>query len=84
MGRLGQGLPPRPLNMTAIEATNRGNAEMPWAMLTTTNHVREVDQNELASRAAEAVVLDVREPQEFAGGHVPVPATCPKPSLPHA
>src|SRR6516162_7070805 len=26
----------RPLNMTAIEATNRGVADMPWAMLTTT------------------------------------------------
>jgi glyoxylase-like metal-dependent hydrolase (beta-lactamase superfamily II) len=34
VARLTQGLPLRPLNMTAIEATNRGLADMPWAMLT--------------------------------------------------
>src|SRR5579864_4111282 len=31
---IGSGMPARPLNMTAIEATNRGAADMPWAMLT--------------------------------------------------
>src|SRR5205814_3075883 len=30
--QLEQGIPPRPLNMTAIEATNRGRAKMDWAM----------------------------------------------------
>ncbi|MGH7360756.1 MAG: MBL fold metallo-hydrolase, partial [Candidatus Methylomirabilales bacterium] len=30
---LTDGVPARPLNMTAIEATNRGLADMPWAML---------------------------------------------------
>src|SRR5579864_7050731 len=31
---LTSGVPSRPLNMTAIEATNRGAVDMPWAMLT--------------------------------------------------
>src|SRR5712692_9433042 len=31
---IGSGMPARPLTMTAIEATNRGAADMPWAMLT--------------------------------------------------
>jgi rhodanese-related sulfurtransferase len=70
VGRLGQGLPPRPLNMTAIEATNRGHAEMDWAMLTSAKPVREVGQDELAAHGQEVMLLDVREPQEFAGGHV--------------
>ena len=43
IGRLGQGLPSRPLNMTAIEATNRGHVDLGWAMLTDTGPVREVD-----------------------------------------
>ena len=30
---LTSGIPPRPLNMSAIEATNRGTADLPWAML---------------------------------------------------
>lgn len=39
-----EAVPARPLNMAAIEATNRGVADMPWAMLTTTPEVREVDR----------------------------------------
>src|SRR3954470_7464390 len=31
---LTRGVPARPLNMVAIESTNRGTAHMPWAMLT--------------------------------------------------
>jgi hydroxyacylglutathione hydrolase len=81
VGRLGQGLPPRPLNMTAIEATNRGYAEMDWAMLTSANPVREVGQDELAAHAQEVVLLDVREPQEFAGGHVPGARNLPQADL---
>src|SRR5262245_12322761 len=71
VARLGQGQPPRPLNMTAIEATNRGLADMDWAMLTSSDPVREVDQAALEARPPEAVLFDVREPQEFAAGHVP-------------
>jgi rhodanese-related sulfurtransferase len=69
--RVGQGVPPRPLNMTAIEATNRGRADMAWAMLSSAPPVREVNLDELRGRSANALVLDVREPTEFVDGHVP-------------
>jgi len=65
------GVPARPLNMTAIEATNRGVADMPWAMLTAAAPVREIDVEALEARPPGAVVLDVREPEEYAHGHVP-------------
>jgi hydroxyacylglutathione hydrolase len=81
VARLGQGLPPRPLNMTAIEATNRGQADMGWAMLNATGPVCEVDQNEVEARPPEAVLLDVREPQEFADGHVPGADNLPQADL---
>jgi glyoxylase-like metal-dependent hydrolase (beta-lactamase superfamily II)/rhodanese-related sulfurtransferase len=79
--RLGQGVPPRPLNMTAIEATNRGNADMHWAMLTTIGPVREADVDDVESMPAEAVLLDVREPQEYASGHVPGARNLPQADL---
>ena len=81
VARLGQGQPPRPLNMTAIEATNRGHAAMDWAMLTSSAPVQEVDQTELDSRPPEAVLLDVREAQEFASGHVPGARSLPQADL---
>lgn len=67
--------------MTAIEATNRGVAEMPWALLTTAPAVPEIDVEELAARLPEAVVLDVREPAEYAGGHVPGAVSLPQADL---
>jgi glyoxylase-like metal-dependent hydrolase (beta-lactamase superfamily II)/rhodanese-related sulfurtransferase len=79
--RLGQGVPPRPLNMAAIEATNRGRADMDWAMLTSSPPVREVNQNDLRERPARAAVLDVREPAEFVKGHVPGAASLPQAEL---
>jgi hydroxyacylglutathione hydrolase len=81
VARLGQGLPPRPLNMTAIEATNRGQADMDWAMLTSLAPVCEVDQNALEARPPEVVLLDVREPHEFANGHVPGARNLPQADL---
>jgi hydroxyacylglutathione hydrolase len=79
--RLEQGQPPRPLNMTAIEATNRGLADMDWAMLSSSDPVREVDQDALAARPPEVVLLDVREPEEFAAGHVPGAQNLPQAEL---
>jgi glyoxylase-like metal-dependent hydrolase (beta-lactamase superfamily II)/rhodanese-related sulfurtransferase len=79
--RLGQGVPARPLNMTAIEATNRGGVDMAWAMLTTSPAVREVNLNELRARASNAVVVDVREQEEFASGHVPGAVNLPQADL---
>ncbi|MBI3002981.1 MAG: MBL fold metallo-hydrolase, partial [candidate division NC10 bacterium] len=72
LATLTDGIPARPLNMTAIEATNRGLADMPWAMLRGSPPVREIDVEALERRPPEAVVLDVREPEEFAGelGHI--------------
>jgi glyoxylase-like metal-dependent hydrolase (beta-lactamase superfamily II)/rhodanese-related sulfurtransferase len=78
---LTQGVPPRPLNMTAIEATNRGLADMPWAMLTASLPVREVGVEELESRPPQAGLLDVREPEEFAHGHVPGAVNLPQADL---
>ena len=74
-------VPARPLNMTAIEATNRGLADMPWAMLTSTPDVPQVGLEEMERRAAEAVVLDVREPEEYAHGHVPGAVNLPQAEL---
>jgi rhodanese-related sulfurtransferase len=79
--RIGQGVPPRPLNMTAIEATNRGRAEMAWAMLTSSPPVRQVNLEDLRARPAESEVVDVREPEEFAGGHVPGAINLPQADL---
>jgi glyoxylase-like metal-dependent hydrolase (beta-lactamase superfamily II) len=62
LSTLTDGVPARPLNMVAIEATNRGAADMPWAMLTAAAAVREVDLPALEARSRETVVLDVREP----------------------
>lgn len=65
-------VPARPLNMVAIEATNRGVADLPWAMPAgALPPVRLVGPEALERRAAHTVVLDVREPEEYASGHVP-------------
>jgi rhodanese-related sulfurtransferase len=78
---LSTSVPARPLNMCAIEATNRGTKHMTWAMLTSAPDVEEVSVQELAtyldggthsrSDSAGIVVIDVREPEEYARGHVP-------------
>src|SRR5262249_26798849 len=81
IARVGQGVPPRPLNMTAIEATNRGRADMDWAMLTSSPAVREVNLDELRSRPSDAAVIDVREPEEFRNGHVPGAVNLPQAEL---
>ena len=81
VARLTQGIPPRPLNMTAIEATNRGLADMPWAMLTSSPQVREVGVEELESRPPETGLFDVREPEEYAHGHVPGAVNLPQADL---
>jgi rhodanese-related sulfurtransferase len=67
--------------MTAIEATNRGLADMPWAMLTVSLPVREVGVEELEARPPEASLLDVREPEEYAHGHVPGAVNLPQADL---
>lgn len=81
IARLTEEVPARPLNITAIEATNRGLAEMPWAMLTSDAPVPEIGIEEFARRSGEAIILDVREVEEYAAGHVPGAVNLPQAEL---
>src|SRR5438046_4785738 len=66
-------VPARPLNMTAIMATNRGEADYAWAMPHDRYDVPDVEPRSAPEWLADshALVLDVREPAEYQGGHVP-------------
>jgi glyoxylase-like metal-dependent hydrolase (beta-lactamase superfamily II)/rhodanese-related sulfurtransferase len=65
--------PARPLNMNAIIPTNRGEATYEFAEPQVAEHVRRMPVQEAARWHAEtgAIVLDVREPEEYARGHLP-------------
>jgi rhodanese-related sulfurtransferase len=65
--------------MVAVEATNRGVVDMPWVMLTSSPTVDEVSVHQL--RAVDGMVLDVREPAEYAHGHVPGAVNLPQAEL---
>src|SRR5262249_13725029 len=78
---LGKGTPARPLNMVAIEATNRGAVDMPWAMLTSSPAVPEIEAEALATRPPGSLILDVREPEEFYHGHVAGATNIPQAEL---
>jgi len=79
--KLTDGIPARPLNMTAIEAANRGVAESDGAMLTTAPEVREISVRELAEELRDGIVIDVREPAEYAHSHVPGVVNLPQADL---
>lgn len=81
VAELTDGVPARPLNMTAIEATNRGTVDMSWAMLTSTPSVDEVGLDAIDSAPPNAVLLDVREPEEFAREHVSGAVNVPQADL---
>jgi hydroxyacylglutathione hydrolase len=78
-----RGIPARPLNMAAIEATNRGLADLAWAMPLRGGPVDETTVDALEARLAATggVLLDVREPEEYAGGHVPGAVSLPQAEL---
>jgi glyoxylase-like metal-dependent hydrolase (beta-lactamase superfamily II)/rhodanese-related sulfurtransferase len=78
---LTDGVPARPLNMVAIEATNRGLADMPWAMPTSSPDVPEADLAAVEARSPETLLLDVREPEEYAHGHAPGAVNIPQADL---
>lgn len=80
VARLSASVPPRPLNMTAIEATNRGAADLAWAMPTASPPIPEIAPADLAAivaREPHAHLLDVREPAEYARGHLPAAVNLP-------
>jgi glyoxylase-like metal-dependent hydrolase (beta-lactamase superfamily II)/rhodanese-related sulfurtransferase len=74
------GVPPRPLNMTAIEATNRGTADMPWAMLTSAQPVDNVGIEAVHARDT-SLLIDVREPEEYLMGHAAGAVNIPQADL---
>lgn len=74
-------VPARPLNITAIESTNRGEADLPWAMLTSDQAVPEISIDEVESQGPGAIILDVREPHEYEAGHIPGAVNLPQADL---
>jgi sulfur dioxygenase len=81
VSRLTNGVPARPLNMSAIEATNHGLADMPQAMLKTTPAVAKIDIDALERRSTDTVVVDVCEPEKYAHGHVSRAVNLPQADL---
>jgi glyoxylase-like metal-dependent hydrolase (beta-lactamase superfamily II)/rhodanese-related sulfurtransferase len=73
--------PARPLNMTAIEATNRGLAEMSWAMVPASAPPREIEVDELRDTPPGSMTLDIREPVEYVRGHLPGALNLPQADL---
>lgn len=71
-------VPARPLNMLAIEATNRGALDGEWAMLSEMSEVPEFAIDAFDPTTGESLVIDVREPIEFAMGHVPGSVNIPQ------
>jgi rhodanese-related sulfurtransferase len=72
--------------MVAIEATNRGVIDQPWAMLTSAPPVPEIDVDDVATRLAggddrSPLLLDVREPDEYGEGHIPGAVNLPQAEL---
>lgn len=76
---LTDGIPARPLNMTSIEATNRGRVDHEWAMLTSLPDVPVISCTELSARTG--LLVDVREPAEYSTGHVPGAINIPQADL---
>jgi glyoxylase-like metal-dependent hydrolase (beta-lactamase superfamily II)/rhodanese-related sulfurtransferase len=74
-------IPSRPLNMLAIEPTNRGLEDRSWAMLTETPEIADIDIETLAARKDDSFLLDVREPDEYQRGRVPGAVNIPQAEL---
>jgi hydroxyacylglutathione hydrolase len=76
-------VPARPLNMTAILATNRGEADYAWAMPHDHAEVPSIEPRDAPAWLAQldAFVLDVREPAEFSQGHIPGATSIPQADL---
>ena len=64
--------------MIAIEATNRGRADAAWAMLASLPPVEETAIETLDGLQPDAVLFNVREPVEYACGHLPCAVSLPQ------
>lgn len=69
---IGSSLPPHPLNMNAIVATNVGEGDLRWAAPVETGDIPERTPPEAAAALEGGApwLLDVREPAEFQAGHI--------------
>ena len=76
-------VPARPLNMSAIIATNLGQGDYPWAMPRDVGDVPTIPVEQAPSwlRDHKAAVIDVREPEEYAAGHLPGAVSIPQADL---
>jgi rhodanese-related sulfurtransferase len=69
--------------MTAIMATNRGEADYTWAMPHDGVSVADMTVSEVPAWLThpDALVVDVREPHEYAAGHLPGAVSIPQAEL---
>jgi glyoxylase-like metal-dependent hydrolase (beta-lactamase superfamily II)/rhodanese-related sulfurtransferase len=74
-------IPERPLNMLVIEATNRGEEDIPWAMVRSSEPVEEQAVTTLPALDGQTCLIDVREPSEFERGHIPGARNVPQAEL---
>jgi len=76
-------VPARPLNMTAIVETNIGAADYAWAMPHDVSDAPSLATEEAPAWLREhgALVVDVREPEEYAQGHLPGAISVPQAEL---
>lgn len=77
--------PARPLNMSGIIPTNQGAADYSWVRARGgIGRVESIDVSDAPSWLSEhprALIVDVREPQEYAAGHVPGAVSIPQADL---
>jgi hydroxyacylglutathione hydrolase len=78
-------VPARPLNMTAILETNRGAADYSWVRASHEHdaEVQRIGVEELPSwlAAHQAMIVDVREPAEYAAARIPGAVSIPQADL---
>jgi glyoxylase-like metal-dependent hydrolase (beta-lactamase superfamily II)/rhodanese-related sulfurtransferase len=76
-------VPPRPLNMNAIVAANTGTGDYAWAPPANEQAIPSITAKDAATSAEAdgAFMLDVREPHEYASGHVPGAVSIPQADL---
>ncbi len=75
--------PSQPLNMTSIMAANRGEASFSWPQVAHDGEVPSIEAVEAAAwlQERQAYVLDVRDPWEYAAGHIPEALSLPQADL---